>query len=101
MDVCVLAVDDDADALTLVREILATAGAQVFPAASAAAALAVLEEQLPDVLISDLGMPGMDGFDLIQRVRKLPSQQKDIPAAALTAYARSEDRARALRTGFE
>jgi PAS domain S-box-containing protein len=100
-DVRVLAVDDDADALTLVREILETAGAQVFTAASAPAALAVLEEQSPDVLISDLGMPGMDGFELIQRVRTLTNEKKDIPAAALTAYARSEDRARALRTGFE
>ena len=100
-DVRVLAVDDDADALTLVREILETAGAQVFTAASAPAALAVLEEQSPDVLISDLGMPGMDGFELIQRVRTLTNEKKDIPAAALTAYALSEDRARALRTGFE
>jgi len=100
-EVRVLAVDDDADALTLVREILETAGAQVFTAASAPAALAVLEEQSPDVLISDLGMPGMDGFELIQRVRTLTNEKKDIPAAALTAYARSEDRARALRTGFE
>jgi len=100
-DVRVLAVDDDADALNLVREILETAGAQVFTAASAPAALAVLEEQSPDVLISDLSMPGMDGFELIQRVRTLTNEKKDIPAAALTAYARSEDRARALRTGFE
>ena len=100
-EVRVLAVDDDADALTLVREILETAGAQVFTAASAPAALAVLEEQSPDVLISDLGMPGMDGFELIQRVRTLTNEKKDIPAAALTAYARSEDRAKALRTGFE
>jgi CheY-like chemotaxis protein len=46
-------------------------------------------------------MPDMDGFDLIQRVRRLASQVKDIPAAALTAYARSEDRSRALRAGFE
>ena len=101
LNVRVLAVDDDADALTLVREILESAGAYVFTASSAPAALAVLEEQSPDVLISDIGMPGMDGFELIQRVRTLPSEKKGIPAAALTAYARSEDRARALRTGFE
>jgi CheY-like chemotaxis protein len=100
-DIRVLVVDDDADALTLIREILETTGAQVFTAASAAAALSVLEEQSPDVLISDLGMPGVDGFELIQRVRRLANRKKDIPAAALTAYARSEDRARALRSGFE
>ncbi len=100
-DVRVLAVDDDADTLALVREILETAGARVFTATSAASALATLEQQSPDVLVSDLGMPGMDGFELIERVRLLETRTKDIPAAALTAYARSEDRARALRSGFE
>jgi PAS domain S-box-containing protein len=100
-DIRVLAVDDDADALALIREILETAQATVFTATSASAALAVLEEQSVDVLISDLGMPGMDGFELIQRVRCLENEKKNIPAAALTAYARSEDRARALRAGFE
>jgi PAS domain S-box-containing protein len=100
-DLRVLAVDDDADALMLIREVLETAGATVFTATSAVLALATLEEQSPDVLISDLGMPGMDGFELIHRVRRLLTPKKDIPAAALTAYARSEDRVRALRAGFE
>jgi PAS domain S-box-containing protein len=100
-DLRVLAVDDDADALALIREILETAGAQVLTATSGASALAALEAQSPDVLISDLGMPVMDGFALIEHVRGMESDQKHIPAAALTAYARSEDRARAMRAGFE
>jgi CheY-like chemotaxis protein len=100
-EVRVLVVDDDRDALALVREILESAGATVIATSSAAHALEVLEEQAADVLISDIGMPGMDGFELIQRVRRMDGDKKDIPAAALTAYARSEDRARALRSGFE
>ena len=100
-DICVLAVDDDPDALGLVREILETAGARVRTATSARGALASIEEQAPDVLVSDLGMPGMDGYELIQRVRAMEGPAKELPAAALTAYARSEDRAKALRLGFE
>jgi PAS domain S-box-containing protein len=100
-DICVLAVDDDPDALVLVREILETAGARVRTATSARGAMASIEEQVPDVLVSDLGMPGMDGYELIQRVRAMEGPAKELPAAALTAYARSEDRAKALRVGFE
>jgi PAS domain S-box-containing protein len=100
-DICVLAVDDDPDALGLVREILESAGARVRTATSARGALASIAEEVPDVLVSDLGMPGMDGFELIQRVRAIEGAAKDVPAAALTAYARSEDRAKALRLGFE
>ena len=56
---------------------------------------------MPDVLVSDLGMPGMDGFEMIQRIRKMEGPARELPSAALTAYARSEDRAKALRLGFE
>jgi CheY-like chemotaxis protein len=52
-------------------------------------------------MVSDLGMPGMDGFELIRRIRQMAGAVRDLPAAALTAYARSEDRARAMRSGFE
>jgi CheY-like chemotaxis protein len=55
----------------------------------------------PDLLISDIGLPEMDGYDLIQRVRREPSPGRDIPAIALTAYARTEDRTRALRAGYQ
>jgi PAS domain S-box-containing protein len=98
----VLAVDDDQDALGLVREILESAGARVLTESSGVAALRTLGREKPDVLVADLGMPQMDGFDLIEQVRDSPDPAlRTIPAAALTAYARSEDRAKALRSGFE
>jgi len=100
-DICVLVVDDDPDALGLVREILESAGARVRTATSARDAIASIEQDVPDVLVSDLGMPGMDGYEMIQRSRRVEGPAKDLPAAALTAYARSEDRAKALRLGFE
>jgi CheY-like chemotaxis protein len=97
----VLVVDDDVDAVSMLREILETSGAEVHSASSAEEALTALERHHPDVMISDLGMPVMDGFELIRRVRasKDPAVA-NVPAAALTAYARSEDRAKALRAGF-
>ncbi len=98
----ILVVDDDTDAVTLVRQILETTGAEVLTADSAMAALHVMQRLHPNVLVADLGMPQMDGFELIGEVRKtMPPPLRDVPAAALTAYARSEDRARALRTGFQ
>jgi PAS domain S-box-containing protein len=98
----ILAVDDDPDALTLLREILEATGATVMTAESGQHALDLLERMPPDVLLADLGMPQMSGFDLIDRVRRseLPTVRA-IPAAALTAYARSEDRTKALRRGFQ
>jgi CheY-like chemotaxis protein len=98
----VLAVDDEPDALTLITEILEAAGAQVSVAQSATEAIGAVQIECPDVLIADLGMPRVDGFALIARIRASNDKSvRDLPAAALTAYARSEDRARALRSGFQ
>jgi CheY-like chemotaxis protein len=98
----ILVVDDDSDALMLLREILETTGADVTTVDSAKAALERVETARPDVLIADLGMPDMDGFELISQLRHARNMAvRDVPAAALTAYARSEDRAKALRTGFQ
>jgi signal transduction histidine kinase/CheY-like chemotaxis protein len=98
----VLAVDDEEDSLGLLRTVLEAAGARVTTASSGATALATLDIAKPDVLVADIGMPEMDGFELIKRVRALPKADvRDVPAAALTAFARSEDRTRALRQGFE
>jgi PAS domain S-box-containing protein len=100
--VTVLAVDDDHDALLMLRQILESAGATVQAAGSAAQALDELAVARPDVLVSDIGMPAMDGFELIERIRHSTDPGlRDLPAAALTAYARSEDRAKALRSGFD
>jgi PAS domain S-box-containing protein len=98
----VLVVDDEPDALTLVSDVLASAGARVSTAPSGREALAVLDRDVPNVLIADLGMPHMDGFSLIDEVRRHTDRRvRDVPAAALTAYARSEDRVKALRAGFQ
>jgi PAS domain S-box-containing protein len=98
----VFAVDDEEDALTLLRVVLETAGAQVTTVSSPTLALQRIDEVQPQVLIVDLGMPEMDGFEVIKRVRASPNPAiRDLPAAALTAFARSEDRTRALRSGFE
>jgi PAS domain S-box-containing protein len=100
--VSVLAVDDDPDAVTMVREILEAAGAQVWTAGSAPQALDVLRAVRPDVLVADLGMPQMDGFALIREIRRHSDPVvSQLAAAALTAYARSEDRTKALRSGFQ
>jgi PAS domain S-box-containing protein len=98
----VLAVDDESDALTLLREILQQAGAHVTTSSSAAEVLDAIQMAVPDVLITDIGMPEIDGFELIRRIRQSPDRAiRHIPAAALTAYARSEDRTRTLRSGFQ
>ncbi len=97
----VLTVDDEEDARQLVQVVLEHAGARVRTAASAAEAMAAMKAEVPDVLLSDIGMPGETGYDLIRRVRSLPpSEGGNVPAAALTAYARAEDRNKALGAGF-
>ena len=78
--------------LSMVRELLETAGANVTTALSADEALVLIERQPPDLLSSDIGMPSVDGFELIRRVRQLPPAIRHVPAAALTAYAQPEDR---------
>jgi PAS domain S-box-containing protein len=101
-DVHVLAIDDEPDALSLVAEVLQAAGARVRTARSAADALACLDAEVPDVVVADLGMPQIDGFQFIDRVRRhRDARVREVPAAALTAYARSEDRMKALRAGFQ
>jgi len=98
----VLAVDDDADARTLVREMLETRGARVATVESAEEAAELLARERADVMITDIGMANSDGFELIKRIRKSSEPSiRDIPAAALTAYARAEDRMKALQSGFQ
>jgi CheY-like chemotaxis protein len=98
----VLVVDDDPDARQLLEQILGDRGAQVRTAEGAADALSLLQKQAPDVLISDIGMPGMDGFELIRRVRSHSDRQlAGLRALALTAFTRTEDESRALREGFD
>jgi PAS domain S-box-containing protein len=97
----VLVVDDEPDARELVKRILSDCNASVTTAASAGAALAAFLQAPPDLLVSDLGMPGMDGFQLLAKVRALGAAAGgDVPAVALTAFARSEDRLRVLEAGF-
>jgi signal transduction histidine kinase/CheY-like chemotaxis protein len=97
----VLVVDDAPDTLELTRQILEGCGATVVGAESAAGALDLVESERPGVLISDIGMPDIDGFELLRRVRRLGTQRGgDLPAIALTAFTRQQDKAEALRAGF-
>jgi CheY-like chemotaxis protein len=98
----VLIVDDEADARELLKQVLEMCGSEVATTGSAAEALAALEAESFDVLVSDIGMPEEDGYTLINKVRLLPPEKGGrIPAVALTAYARVEDRVRALTSGFQ
>jgi PAS domain S-box-containing protein len=101
-DLTILVVDDEADTRELLRQGLEYCGAKVRVAGSAAEALDELKVSLPDVVISDIGMPGSDGYDLIRQVRRLPAARGGkIAAIALTAYTRTEDRLQALRAGYD
>ena len=96
----VLLVDDAADTLEVLEQILAQAGAITMAASSATMALALLERERPDVIVSDIGMPDIDGLELMRRIRSRAGADGTIPAIALSALTRAEDRERALRTGF-
>jgi signal transduction histidine kinase/CheY-like chemotaxis protein len=101
MGLRLLAVDDDRASLELIMTMLANAGAEVRVGASAAEALKILQDWRPDVLISDIEMPGEDGYALIQKVRSLDAEGGgSVPAVALTAYGRPEDRHRSTAAGF-
>jgi PAS domain S-box-containing protein len=97
----VLVVDDEEDARRLVATILEDCGCRVTTAGNVAEAMRAFAVEVPDVLLSDIGMPGEDGFALIRQVRALPrARGGDVPAAALTAYARAEDRRNMLNAGY-
>jgi PAS domain S-box-containing protein len=101
-NVRVLIVDDEEDARSVLTAIIEKCGAQVLAVAATAEALEALDSFKPDVLMSDIGIPGEDGYSLIRKVRALsPEQGGKIPAVALTAYAREEDRMRALVAGYQ
>jgi signal transduction histidine kinase/CheY-like chemotaxis protein len=97
----VLVVDDHADARRVLMMVLEQAGAVVVTAGSAAAALDTFATARPDVLVSDLGMPDQDGFDLIQQLREDGHDAKDLPAVALSAFVQKDDADLALLAGFQ
>jgi CheY-like chemotaxis protein/two-component sensor histidine kinase len=98
----VLVVDDEVDAQELVKRVLEECGANVLTASSADEALELVQTYKPHVVVSDIGMPGKDGYDFIRTLRGFSSEMGgDIPAAAVTAFARFEDRIRALRSGYQ
>ena len=101
-DLKILIVDDEADTRELLKQGLEFCGATVSVAGSAAEAVGAIMAKPPDILISDIGMPGVDGYDLIRQVRRLSaSNGGKVPAIALTAYTRIEDRLQALRAGYD
>jgi PAS domain S-box-containing protein len=101
-DVHVLLVEDDDDSRKLLGTMLKRYGARVTSSKSAAEALHLFEEELPDVIVSDIGMPDQDGYDLIRKLRALPIEKGGkTPAIALTGYASRKDRERALNSGYQ
>ena len=95
----VLVIDDVPDTLDVLEQILSYSGAATMTAPGAGAALALLEREVPDVIVSDVGMPEVDGFELMRRIRRRAATA-DIPAIALTAFTRQDDRDKALQAGF-
>jgi NO-binding membrane sensor protein with MHYT domain/CheY-like chemotaxis protein len=97
----VLLVDDATDTLDVLQQILQHSGATIMAASSAGKALALLERERPDVIVSDIGMPDIDGFELIRRIRRRSAGAGGaIPAIALTAFTRQDDRNKAMQAGF-
>ncbi len=96
----VLVVDDDAATRELLANVLERAGASVDTAESPVGALASIERRVPDLVVADIGMPEQDGYSLIRRIRALPGAIRNVPAIALSAYTRAEDREAAAAAGF-
>jgi signal transduction histidine kinase/CheY-like chemotaxis protein len=97
----VLVVDDEPDALEVVRRMLEACGAEVRCARSAAQALEAITRRRPTVLVSDIAMPGKDGYELLRELRRMEKGSARLPAVALTAYASEQDRQRMLDAGFQ
>jgi CheY-like chemotaxis protein len=98
----VLLVEDDDDSRKLLGTMLKRYGARVTSTKSAAEALRVFQDELPDVMISDIGMPDQDGYELIRKLRAFPPERGGkTPAIALTGYASRKDRERALSSGYQ
>jgi CheY-like chemotaxis protein len=98
----VLLVDDDADALQMAKDALFYSGARVVTASNGPAALSALDTHSFDCAILDIGMPDLDGYQLLKRIRQRSDERQGrLPAAALTAYARTADRTRSLKAGFQ
>ena len=97
----VLLVDDDSDTLMLMATALTRRQANVTAVSSALEAIQAITQRRPDVLVSDIAMPDVDGYGLIEKVRLLENGMAQIPAVAITAYAKEEDRDRALSAGFQ
>ena len=98
----VLVVDDDYDTRDFLRFGISQCGADVVTAGSAQEAIKIIEAESINFIVSDIGMPGEDGFHLIRKIRALPAERGGaLPAIALTAYARKEDRLRALEAGYQ
>lgn len=100
--ITVLVIDDEPDVRVSAEHLLRAAGAQVFSASNAIDGLALLRRLKPQVVLSDIAMPGHDGYELLRWVRELPDPVvRGTPAAAFTAYAQPEDRRRALAAGYQ
>jgi signal transduction histidine kinase/CheY-like chemotaxis protein len=97
----IVVIDDDADALDLIETILNDCGVKIFTATNAMQGFSLVQSERPDAIISDIGMPDIDGLSFIRSIRKLePAEGSGTPAIAFTAFSRSEDRSRALEAGF-
>jgi CheY-like chemotaxis protein len=98
---CVLVVDDEPDSVEIVRIVLRASGANVLEAHTGEEALAAFQKESPTVVLTDLSMPDMDGWQLLEAVRRRENKHNHIPVIALTAHAMAGDRERVMGAGFD